>query len=74
MSQSAESGAAVVRNGTRLIHGTVHEYQKTRLGMSCSYSHARVPKLGRNDGGGRGHVSYVTKVFMEDMLLANYTD
>ena len=73
MSQSAESGAAVVRElyTTNPWYCTRENTTRQELQLrACACTCGWVALT----AGDRDEVSDVTKVLMEDMLLANYTD
>ena len=75
MSQSAEGGAAVVREWyandpwycTRVSQNTTRQELQLRA-CACTCGWVALT------AGDRDEISDVTKVLMEDMLLANYTD
>ena len=67
MSQSAECCAAFLPHGTQVTQNTArHEL----LLRACTFTYG----WKRSEGGRRGEVSYVKKLFVENILLADYTD
>ena len=67
MSQSAECSAAFVPDGTKVTQNTArHEL----VLQACAFTYG----WKRSEGGRRGEVSYVKKLLMENILLADYTD
>ena len=67
MSQSADCCAAFVPDGTQVTQNTArHEL----LLRACTFTYG----WKRSEGGRRGEVSYVKKLFMQNILLADYTD
>jgi len=67
MSQSAECCAAFVPDGTQVTQNTARLELVLR---ACAFTNG----WKRSVGGRRGKVSYVKKLFMENILLADYTD
>jgi len=54
-------------NGTQVSQNTTrYELLLGACAFTCDWK--------RSEGGRRGEVSYVKKLFMENMLLGNYTD
>ena len=67
MSQSAECSAAFVPDGKQVTQNTArHEL----VLPTCAFTYG----WKRSDGGRRGEVSYVKKLHMENILLADCTD
>ena len=62
MSQSAECCAAFVPGGTQVTQNTA----RYELLLRACWK--------RSEGGRRGEVSYVKKLFMENILLADFTN
>jgi len=67
MSQSAECCAAIVPDGTQVSQNTAWHELVLR---ACAFTYG----WKRSEGGRRGEVSYVKKLFMENILLADYTE
>jgi len=67
MSQSAECCAAFVPDGTVITQNTARHELVLR---ACAFTYG----WKRSKGGRRVEVCYVKKLFMENILLAYYTD
>ena len=67
MSQSAECCAAFVPDGTQVTQTTARYELLLR---ACAFTYG----WKRSEGGRRGEVFYVKKLFMENILLAHFTN
>ena len=67
MTQSAECCVAIVPVGTQVTQNTAW-YEL--LLIACVFTYG----WKRSEGGRRGEVSYVKKLFMENILLADFTN
>ena len=67
MSQFAKCCAAIVPCGTQVSQNTARYEMLLR---ACAFTYG----FKRSGGGRRGKVSYVKKQFMENILLADFTN